>query len=336
MTDHRPLLGLLTTAEPNSQQCRWLMAIQDHTFTIRHRAGVAHTNADVLSRFPEASEADTVGARMDSGPLPAMAPPNVVMPDGQTLSGEEAAATMGEGWQQDMLKERAVAEPIGVGSAIAMCALVLEPFAGNGDMDMCLWGAPDQPPSMIDDFAPRAQELAGTASNTPRMTPLEAWPEHQPHQLASQATQWVTAAAQLCPDSRSVLARGGMDTSCCAHTFFPTARRAGITLFEPFGGLGAGLEMVLAHGMRVNRYVYCDTRPAAQAVMQHRLTLLSGRYPELLALDAWAEAFITLPADVYKITQSHIQGMTRRGEQTLLVAGRECQDLSLAGSGKGL
>lgn len=107
-------------------------------------------------------------------------------------------------------------------------------------------------------------------------------------------------------------------------------------MFEPFGGLGAGIEMVLRHGVKVNRYVYADTSEVAQKVMQHRLTLLTGRYPELLPATAWEDAFTTLPMDVYEITGANIAAVVKPGEQWLVVAGWECSDLSPAGGGKGL
>jgi hypothetical protein len=94
--------------------------------------------------------------------------------------------------------------------------------------------------------------------------------------------------------------------------------------------------MVLRHGIKVNRYIYADTSDAAQKVMQHRLVLLSGRHPHLLAPGAWEKAFTTLPMDVYEITSADTVAAVHQGEQWLVVAGWECQDLSTAGGGKGL
>jgi hypothetical protein len=319
VVDHRPLLGLLTTAEPNCQQVRWLMAVQDHDFVVEHRAGVKHTNADALSRFPDSSTLDTAGARMDRGPLPAPALPDVIMPDGRRLTGEQAVQEMGDSWQEQMLREQPAA---GVAAAIVI---------NEAQLEVC--GPPV--PGWMDEFAPSSYELAGLTAATPNLTDIPTWHQHQEQVLQAQASEWVLAAQQRA-GSRNLTAGGGVDTSCCASTFFSVARRQGITLFEPFGGLGAGLEMVLRHGVKVNRYVYADTAEAAQKVMRHRLAVLTGRYPHLLPASAWDLAFDTLPMDVYGITKANLSAAVQPGEQWLVVAGWECQDLSPAGGGKGL
>ena len=56
----------------------------------------------------------------------------------------------------------------------------------------------------------------------------------------------------------------------------------GITLYEPFGGLCAGLEMALRNGIRVNHYLYSDTDVAAQTVMRYRIVQLAALYGSLL------------------------------------------------------
>ncbi len=94
--------------------------------------------------------------------------------------------------------------------------------------------------------------------------------------------------------------------------------------------------MILRHGITVNRYIYADTSEVARQVIEHRLTMLSSRYPNQLPPAAWTGAFTTLPMDVHSISKQHLQQMVGPGEQWLLVAGWQCEDLSLAGSGKGL
>lgn len=51
-TDHASLTWLLSFKEPEGQLARWLEALQDYDFEVRHRAGRLHTNADALSRRP--------------------------------------------------------------------------------------------------------------------------------------------------------------------------------------------------------------------------------------------------------------------------------------------
>jgi len=52
-TDHSALQYLRRTPEPIGQQARWQTYIEQFTFTIRHRAGTQHRNADALSRRPQ-------------------------------------------------------------------------------------------------------------------------------------------------------------------------------------------------------------------------------------------------------------------------------------------
>jgi energy-coupling factor transporter ATP-binding protein EcfA2 len=235
VTDHRPLLGLLKTAEPNSQQVRWLMAVQDHDFVVRHRAGVKHINADVLSRFPQASEADTVGARMDAGPVLKPALPDVVLSDGTKLTGEHAAAQLSPTWQADMLAERASNSHVaGVAAAAAMLvsselpevtlAAVATPINSTAFMSPL----PAPIPSWMDEYAPTAMELTGCvayASCNP-LVDADTWVEHQSNVLTATARTWVQQALPTCPinltsqqDAHKELPAGGGDKHCmlCRH-----------------------------------------------------------------------------------------------------------------------
>ena len=51
-TDHSALQSLRRTPEPIGQQARWQSFIEQFTFTITHRPGIRHRNADALSRRP--------------------------------------------------------------------------------------------------------------------------------------------------------------------------------------------------------------------------------------------------------------------------------------------
>jgi len=51
-TDHEPLTWLRKTPEPVGQQARWLEIMEEYDFTVEHRPGVRHSNADALSRHP--------------------------------------------------------------------------------------------------------------------------------------------------------------------------------------------------------------------------------------------------------------------------------------------
>ena len=128
-----------------------------------------------------------------------------------------------------------------------------------------------------------------------------------------------------------------LNTSVVGPNAMAAGLHDGVVLCELFGGLCAGLEACLRNGVRVKRYLYCDISPAARAVAAHRCEELSGAYAHLFPPEAWAQAFATLPQDIRAIGEPHLQAAgAAAGDQWLVVAGWECQDLSTAGTGQGL
>lgn len=51
-TDHRSLQWLASLKNPEGQLARWLVDLQEFDFSVSHRPGKQHTNADALSRLP--------------------------------------------------------------------------------------------------------------------------------------------------------------------------------------------------------------------------------------------------------------------------------------------
>lgn len=51
-TDHSALQWLRRTPEPIGQQGRWLEILEEYNFTVEHRPGAKHANADAMSRRP--------------------------------------------------------------------------------------------------------------------------------------------------------------------------------------------------------------------------------------------------------------------------------------------
>ena len=51
-TDHSALMWLRRTRDPIGQQARWLEQLEEFNFTVEHRPGSRHGNADGLSRRP--------------------------------------------------------------------------------------------------------------------------------------------------------------------------------------------------------------------------------------------------------------------------------------------
>ena len=50
VTDHAALKWLMSIREPTGKLALWALTIQQFSFTIKHRAGKTHGNADALSR----------------------------------------------------------------------------------------------------------------------------------------------------------------------------------------------------------------------------------------------------------------------------------------------
>ena len=51
-TDHSSLVWLRNFKEPKGQLARWLEKLQEYSFSVVHRQGTKHGNADALSRVP--------------------------------------------------------------------------------------------------------------------------------------------------------------------------------------------------------------------------------------------------------------------------------------------
>ena len=65
VTNHQPLLHLMSKKEPTGQYARRALSMQDYEFTVTHRPGVKHQNADHLYRYPRESSEDPSVARLD-------------------------------------------------------------------------------------------------------------------------------------------------------------------------------------------------------------------------------------------------------------------------------
>ena len=212
--------------------------------------------------------------------------------------------------------------------------------------------------SFIDRFAPTSFSLfQGHNGSLLDMGEVEPWADEPAaaadrERIHRKAANWVKKAMQtptvakavqqplqLAPgpaDALGVRPVAGLNTTVIAPTFFAAAQSEGITLFEPFGGLCAGLEMMLRSGIAVKRYLYCDNYGACRAVAQHRVSELAARYPRLLSSEA-TKGMFTIPQCVRLIGSSELVAAgALDGTQWAVVAGWECQGLSAAGAGRGL
>lgn len=49
LTDHSALRWLLSVREPSSRLMKWLLRLSEFNYTVEHKAGKRHTNADGIS-----------------------------------------------------------------------------------------------------------------------------------------------------------------------------------------------------------------------------------------------------------------------------------------------
>ena len=69
-TDHASLVWLMRFKNPGGQICRWLQELSNFDFSIQHRQGNKHSNADGLSRIPERHPCDCYVAGQEVSTLP--------------------------------------------------------------------------------------------------------------------------------------------------------------------------------------------------------------------------------------------------------------------------
>ena len=193
------------------------------------------------------------------------------------------------------------------------------------------WWDPDGPASTLE---------AAEASN------LQLW-ETQARTAVCSAHQELTAA-HLPPCNRLQLGAPLPDSTLCAadsignrpvgSEFYAEAAQDGLVLVELFGGLCAGLEMVLSAGFSVSQYFYSDISPQARHLSTHRVVALSLRYPGQFPASAYEPTLHQLPQDVRDIGPQHLE-LAAAGQpfaRWMVVAGWPCEDLSPAGKGLGL
>jgi hypothetical protein len=125
----------------------------------------------------------------------------------------------------------------------------------------------------------------------------------------------------------------------CMHSVSATVfihAKKGVILYEPFGGLCAGLEMVLRCSIPVARYLYSGIDPIAQSVARVRMEALHIQYGVLLPSKAFKSPS-ALPQNINLVSSDNLLklGAYNQDTQWMVVAGWECQDLNPAGQEKG-
>ena len=349
VTDHQPLKWLMETPDLTGKAARWALSLMDYSFTVRHRPGAKHQNADCLSRFPRDDTTDATGARLDED-QPAAPPPAqyacLLLPS-DDLSLEEwyehpctgglaAAAALcpcepmssPAAAEYQLLHVTMASEPLSAEQAPVTCAEQL--LAGHMGLltDASAPQSADVPLAEADQITLRALARHWVRQVEATDALLESmWQVHPHHSPVFEGD----------PDQWGVRFTRRLATAPLPAVFHATAMTEGITLYEPFGGLCAGLEMVLRNGYVVRRYLYSDVDPAARRVAQHRVAELAQRFPRQVHAGAFQDMFTALPQDVRQVfTRQLLAAGALDGSWWFVVAGWECQDLSPAGKGQGL
>ena len=401
VTDHAPLVYLMTSDNLHGQYARWSLILQEYDFTIKHRPGDKHQNADALSRHPKPSSEDNTGARLDHdkpepatiaeaqmaygsysraclagciyaeeewGPHSGDIPEQTKAEQGLVACGMLSRFLCEQPQQDNALtftgSDPAAADP---NSRVASCSRAMHMLIHDIHRAASSTAATS---TVMDSYGPPDERfIYGEPDDSDFSSQIEALHPERTSQLRYMASGWVgncmkplqTQLQQLVHSPPSddettveTTAETAVDHSVLQATTVLGLPRAGITLYEPFGGLCAGLEMTLRNGFQVQHYLYSDTDPAAQHVMQHRLRQLSELYGSHLFpptaynhLMGPVENFNApghqenrgrvLPMDVTTITEQHlINAGALEGDQWFVVAGWECQDLSPAGACAGL
>jgi len=332
-TDHRPLLQLLQQEQATGQHARWQLCLQEYDYHIRHRPGVTHNNADVPSRYPVQSDEDATGARLDdaSDPLRGPVPQVVFGPVGQGQLQDIPAGYQPEpedDWVRQLEAGGVLVEHVAAVAALGRALCVAQTLQQR-DAFCCLAAhvaASEDDMGLVDEAV--AEAVPATAAR------------EQQEALQRLSTRWVSAVlAQGAPPSEQQVTQQGafVRAEVVGSTFF-AAVWGGLVVYEPFGGICSGLEMVLRNGFPVAQYLYSDIDPVVQQIARHRVQCLQDRYPHLLPSSAVQHAFELLPMDVTsaQLLEQLPQLARCFKQQWLVVGGWECTDLSPAGNCGGL
>jgi hypothetical protein len=342
VTDHQPLKWLVTTPELTGKHARWALCLMEYSYTIEHRPGKKHQNADVPSRFPSESSHDGTGARLDpvpgedppSQPPASSAEPPSAVPDTAALAVLRGSHMLGSDCLVVELSDVLHTVTMDAACQQHSVAAFIDSFAPTGSDQLAAQMAAFSAPDTAEDVAD-APTVVGTRQRLLQVA--RSWVDACATKLRLlRSSPSLPLAAQFTSNGTAAEVES-IDTTPVGSSFFAAADSDGITLYEPFGGLCAGLQMCLALGVPVKRYLYSDTSQAARRVAEHRLAQLHGLYPASFLAQATADTFTALPQDVRQVDAAALQAAgAADGSQWLVVAGWECQDLSAAGKGEGL
>eukprot|EP00775_Hariotina_reticulata_P009673 gene9673-biopygen11573 len=333
ITDHRALLWLLTHKNPLGQQARWLLSLSEYQFSLVHRAVhqscSSENPADAPSREPLACMADWTGSRMDSGDESWVLPAVLLAdgtPDPVQYTHDSLAVDLGLQPSSSAVATAAAVVLASPGLVLAQEAQgrALTDEEATASLLFALSVISASSGDAITEYDNSLSPLLGGGGTDACISSLSGASAWHLAGLRQMAGSWVGQAragkSSLVPPRMPVLAEHAVNVDSVAVSFFPAALSAGVVLYEPFGGLCAGLEMVLKAGFCVQQYYYSDIDPAAQLIAAHRLRCLQAAYPDQLPLHALQFAFLQFPADVKQVDASCVQRAVQQhpGQQWLL------------------
>ena len=282
--------------------------MQDFDFTIKHRPGVTHQNADTLSRFPLPTTEDGTSARMDE--------------DEEEHTTGQASALLCRIGQTTTVMTLSAHAPAFIASRRIIAAIT------------SLQG--EYPTSNISDTSPTRDDLLGDCHNrstAPRDSPPDNFHKQTRQaqtKLRHLANSWVESAENPLPNPTNnpqshKSTMGTLDTSTLGDELHEDFR-AGVIMVDLFGGMAAGLEAHLRAGTKIFKYIYVDIDDKARKMAKHRLNELNELHPDQLPRMAFSQAFTTLDQDVNKINRENLQqaGAANPLRRWVIVAGWPC------------
>jgi site-specific DNA-cytosine methylase len=319
VTDHRPLLWLMTTVELTGQQERWVLSLQEFSFSVQHRAGKLNP-ADLPSRYPITSAADPTAARLDEEGAVQQKLPRVGF-----ATEEQRQQAIQEFIEGTYVLEHGIAAALSRVPDLPTYQPEEDRAAAHYQLLQQLYAAVPAVAAAVTTHVMSGVDLELDEGELPEAS-SSSQAQLQQDKLSAWARQHVAGVG--------FTGEAGKGELGCAG--FYQGMGTGVTLVELFGGMCAGLEATLRNGVTVSRYVYVDTNPEVRRVAQHRLSRLLAAYPQQFTVEACKGAFSFWPQDIRQLQQQQVQQLVQLGGSCLVWAGWECQDLSAAGSGKGL
>ena len=356
VTDHKPLLYLLHKKEGLSDMHqRWQMQLLEYDFTIIHRAGKMHANADITSRNPLLDPWDNTGSCLDplvekeveeirvcvaatESTKPTLAEVKAQIAD--TVDRVRRAENGDQEALQAVTQERIITTAARMQAALAHDKAMSHPKHERHTVH----GGPntltEQHAAPWNDKANLEKSFTAYTRSRTREIQLQL----QTHTAATgggkdkeetritdkQSTQ--EAARTETEKDRSENHESNRsqhdqqkqitdDTPTLNHSlvekeWYDKAHGEGICLIDMCGNLATALEAVLRTGWKVKRYVYADTSANAQQVAMTSIHRLQREYPEQLPPSACSEWNTTTPMDLTKWTAETIESMTSKNPES--------------------